>query len=95
MTQLEGLLDHRCWLTELTQVQINTLLDLRQKQASITQANDTAKQSNTIFVFTIITIVFVSNIYKALTLPGHFRITAYTYAAPSLIFIIVICVGRG
>ncbi|KAF5000342.1 hypothetical protein FGRMN_1810 [Fusarium graminum] len=40
---------------------INTLLDLRQKQASISQANDTAKQSNTVFVFTVITIVFVSN----------------------------------
>ncbi|KAM0282095.1 hypothetical protein ACHAO9_010416 [Fusarium lateritium] len=38
---------------------INTLLDLRQKQASISQANDTAKQSNTIFVFTVITIVFL------------------------------------
>ncbi|KAF5660277.1 Mg2+ transporter like zinc transport [Fusarium heterosporum] len=36
---------------------INTLLDLRQKQASISQANDTAKQSNTVFVFTVITIV--------------------------------------
>ncbi|KAF5674608.1 putative G alpha chain [Fusarium denticulatum] len=46
-------------LVELTLVQVNTLLDLRQKQATITQANDTAKQSNTIFVFTIITIVFL------------------------------------
>ncbi|KAL4904484.1 hypothetical protein BDW74DRAFT_31272 [Aspergillus multicolor] len=45
---------------------IHTLLDLRQKQASIKeaefgrqQANDTAKQGNIIMVFTIVTIVFL------------------------------------
>ncbi|CVL08615.1 uncharacterized protein FMAN_16262 [Fusarium mangiferae] len=45
---------------------INTLIDLRQKQASISQANDTAKQPNTIFLFTIIKIVFVSDAYMTL-----------------------------
>ncbi|KAJ3529040.1 hypothetical protein NM208_g9933 [Fusarium decemcellulare] len=44
---------------EMINDSINTLLDLRQKQASIRQANDTAKQSNTIFVFTVITIIFL------------------------------------
>ncbi|KAL4951389.1 hypothetical protein BDW69DRAFT_201455 [Aspergillus filifer] len=55
-------------LVEAGRVQdaIHTLLDLRQKQASIKeakfgrkQANDTAKQGNIIMVFTIVTIVFL------------------------------------
>lgn len=52
-------------------VQINTLLDLRQKQASLIeaengrkQANDTARQSNSVFVFTLITIIFVSRLFR-------------------------------
>ncbi|KAL5607089.1 hypothetical protein FOBRF1_007586 [Fusarium oxysporum] len=47
--------------------QINLFLDLRQKQASIKeaefgriQANDSARQSNSILIFTIVTIIFVS-----------------------------------
>ncbi|PWY84818.1 hypothetical protein BO70DRAFT_378975 [Aspergillus heteromorphus CBS 117.55] len=50
----------------MVQDAINTLLDLRQKQASIKeaefgrqQANDTARQSNIVMVFTIVTIVFL------------------------------------
>ncbi|KAL4961262.1 uncharacterized protein BDV14DRAFT_128581 [Aspergillus stella-maris] len=55
-------------LVEAGRVQdaIHTLLDLRQKQASIKeaefgrqQANDTAKQGNIVMVFTIVTIVFL------------------------------------
>ncbi|KAI5917325.1 hypothetical protein F4810DRAFT_696972 [Camillea tinctor] len=38
---------------------INTLLDLRQAEYSRTQANDSAKQANIIFVFTVVTIVFL------------------------------------
>ncbi|OJJ37960.1 hypothetical protein ASPWEDRAFT_472784 [Aspergillus wentii DTO 134E9] len=51
---------------DMVQNSINTLLDLRQKQASIKeaefgrlQANDTVRQSNTIMVFTIVTIIFL------------------------------------
>ncbi|CAG8919162.1 unnamed protein product [Penicillium salamii] len=51
---------------EMVQESINTLLDLRQKQASIKeaefgrrQANDTAKQANIVLVFTLVTILFL------------------------------------
>ncbi|KAJ5929318.1 Mg2+ transporter protein CorA-like/Zinc transport protein ZntB [Penicillium verhagenii] len=51
---------------KIVQESINTLLDLRQKQASIKeaefgrqQANDTAKQANIVMVFTLVTIVFL------------------------------------
>ncbi|KAJ6020907.1 Mg2+ transporter protein CorA-like/Zinc transport protein ZntB [Penicillium herquei] len=51
---------------EKVQESINTLLDLRQKQASIKeaefgrqQANDTSKQANIVMVFTLVTIVFL------------------------------------
>ncbi|KAI9869299.1 MAG: hypothetical protein M1813_000088 [Trichoglossum hirsutum] len=52
---------------ERVQNSINSLLDLKQKQANILeavsgrkQAEDTAKQGNTIMVFTLVTIIFVS-----------------------------------
>jgi hypothetical protein len=52
---------------EVVQKSIHTLVDLKQKQASPTeakfarqQAQDTAKQTDTIVVFTVVTIVFVS-----------------------------------
>ncbi|KAI4867299.1 hypothetical protein F4820DRAFT_457119 [Hypoxylon rubiginosum] len=38
---------------------ITTLLDLRQAEYSRIQANDSANQSNSIFIFTVITIVFL------------------------------------
>jgi hypothetical protein len=48
--------------------EINHLVDLKQKQANIDeaisarlQAEDTARQGTVILVFTIVTIVFVSN----------------------------------
>ncbi|GIJ90580.1 hypothetical protein Asppvi_009539 [Aspergillus pseudoviridinutans] len=51
---------------EMTRDSIDTLLDLRQKQASLAeteagrlQANDTARQSNNIYVFTLVTIFFL------------------------------------
>ncbi|KAL2010712.1 hypothetical protein VTN00DRAFT_6519 [Thermoascus crustaceus] len=51
---------------KIVQNSVHTLLDLRQKQASIReaefgrqQAQDTAKQSNTVMVFTVVTIVFL------------------------------------
>ncbi|KAL3472813.1 hypothetical protein BJX99DRAFT_261880 [Aspergillus californicus] len=51
---------------EVVQQAIDTLLDLKQKQANITeakfarqQAQDTAKQTDTIVVFTVVTIVFL------------------------------------
>ncbi|THV54800.1 hypothetical protein BGAL_0019g00010 [Botrytis galanthina] len=43
-----------------TEGYINTLLDLRQAEFGRLQAYDSARQSNSIFVFTIMTIVFVS-----------------------------------
>ncbi|KAL2851650.1 hypothetical protein BJX68DRAFT_275120 [Aspergillus pseudodeflectus] len=55
---------------EMTRSSIDTLLDLRQKQASLAeteagrlQANDTARQSNNIYVFTLVTIFFVGSLY--------------------------------
>ncbi|KAJ5691595.1 Mg2+ transporter protein CorA-like/Zinc transport protein ZntB [Penicillium malachiteum] len=51
---------------EMVHDAINTLLELRQQQASIKesefgrlQANDSARQSNTVMVFTLVTIVFL------------------------------------
>ena len=38
---------------------IDTLLDLKQKQANIAEAQSTRKQSDTVMVFTVITILFV------------------------------------
>ncbi|KAF7928957.1 uncharacterized protein EAE97_009799 [Botrytis byssoidea] len=42
-----------------TEGYINTLLDLRQAEFGRLQAYDSARQSNSIFVFTIMTIVFL------------------------------------
>ncbi|TGO38028.1 hypothetical protein BHYA_0083g00070 [Botrytis hyacinthi] len=44
--------------TDKTENYINTLLDLRQAEFGRLQAYDSARQSNSIFVFTIMTIVF-------------------------------------
>ncbi|KAI1383116.1 uncharacterized protein F4822DRAFT_435048 [Hypoxylon trugodes] len=44
---------------EKTTDYINSLLDLRQAEYSRVQANDSARQSNIIFIFTIITIIFL------------------------------------
>jgi hypothetical protein len=58
----------------LTFSQIKDLMDLRQKHANLSearlarqQAEDTGKQGNTIMVFTIITVIFVSIILNHLT----------------------------
>ncbi|UPK90240.1 hypothetical protein LCI18_001175 [Fusarium solani-melongenae] len=66
-TDIKKDLDDMVVEAEVTNDSINTLLDLRQKQASIKeaefgriQANDSARQSNSVFIFTVITIVFVS-----------------------------------
>jgi hypothetical protein len=52
---------------EVVQKSIDTLLDLKQKQANLTeaqwtrrQAQDTAKQTDTVVWFTVVTIIFVS-----------------------------------
>ncbi|KAI1800722.1 hypothetical protein F4811DRAFT_495067 [Daldinia bambusicola] len=44
---------------EKTTNYINDLLDLRQAEYNRIQANDSAKQSNSIFIFTVVTIVFL------------------------------------
>jgi hypothetical protein len=60
----------RVWLSHsshhLKSLKVNVLLDLRQKQANISeaksgreQAEETSKQGNTIPVFTVVTIIFV------------------------------------
>lgn len=63
---MKGDLDALVEEAETVHDSINLLLDLRQKQASIKeaefgriQANDSARQSNSILIFTIITIVFL------------------------------------
>lgn len=42
------------------QEDINTLLDLKQKEASIIEAKATREQSDTLMTFTVVTIIFVS-----------------------------------
>ncbi|KAJ5737699.1 uncharacterized protein N7483_002824 [Penicillium malachiteum] len=65
-TEVKRSLDDMNLEAETTHNSISTLLDLRQKQASLVeaefghlQANDTARQSNSVFVFTVITIIFL------------------------------------
>ncbi|KAJ6004574.1 hypothetical protein N7540_012943 [Penicillium herquei] len=65
-TEVKRSLDDMNLEAEKTHNSITTLLDLRQKQASLVeaefghlQANDTARQSNSVFVFTVITIIFL------------------------------------
>lgn len=45
---------------EFVQTALHTLLNLKQKQASIEEAKSAREQSATIMVFTVITIIFVS-----------------------------------
>ena len=40
---------------------INTLLDLKQKEATILEAQATRRQSDAVMVFTVVTIIFVSS----------------------------------
>ncbi|GES62743.1 Mg2+ transporter protein, CorA-like/Zinc transport protein ZntB [Aspergillus terreus] len=65
-TEIAQDLDGMITEAEMTRDSIDTLLDLRQKQASLAeteagrlQANDTARQSNNIYVFTLVTIFFL------------------------------------
>ncbi|GFF54269.1 hypothetical protein IFM58399_09785 [Aspergillus lentulus] len=65
-TEIARDLDGMILEAEMTRDSIDTLLDLRQKQASLAeteagrlQANDTARQSNNIYVFTLVTIFFL------------------------------------
>lgn len=64
---------------EFVQKAIDMLLDLKQKQANIVEAEfarkqseDTAKQSDTIMVFTVVTILFVSAYFR-LVLKYHYN----------------------
>ncbi|KAJ4169625.1 hypothetical protein NW754_005777 [Fusarium falciforme] len=67
LTDVKKDLDDMVVEAEVTNDSINTLLDLKQKQASIKeaefsriQANGSARQSNSVFIFTVITIVLAS-----------------------------------
>lgn len=42
---------------------INTLLDLKQKEATILEAQATRRQSDAVMVFTVVTIIFVSSTF--------------------------------
>lgn len=45
---------------EYVRKSLDTLLDLKQKQANIQEALNTRTQSGTVMIFTVITIIFVS-----------------------------------
>lgn len=58
---------------------INSLLDLKQKEAGIVEAQATHRQSDTVMTFTIVTIIFVGDHFSAAELladassyPRHF-----------------------
>jgi hypothetical protein len=62
---MTSVLSHVC--TDQLTLQLNNLLDLKVKQATVFEAQlsrmaalDTARQGQTILVFTIVTIIFVS-----------------------------------
>lgn len=56
---------------------INKLLDLRQKQATIMEAQATRRQSDSVMVFTVVTVVFVSEIF--LFFSSHPEFSTYFY----------------
>lgn len=41
--------------------QLKDLVDLKQKQANVSEARESRKQGNAIIIFTIVTVIFVSN----------------------------------
>ncbi|KAJ5214905.1 ankyrin [Penicillium chermesinum] len=66
-SEIKGEIEEMIKEAEFVQQAIDTLLDLKQKQANITEAqysrkqsDDTATQSDTVMVFTVVTILFVS-----------------------------------
>ncbi|KAH0565988.1 hypothetical protein GP486_000615 [Trichoglossum hirsutum] len=76
---------------ERVQNSINSLLDLKQKQANILeavsgrkQAEDTARQGNTIMVFTIVTIIFLPMSFLASLFA--LDVTSFPHRADNLVY---------
>lgn len=63
LTPLETKEDIESMIEDAKSVQsaINTLLDLKQKEATILEAQATRRQSDAVMVFTVVTIIFVSS----------------------------------
>jgi Mg2+ and Co2+ transporter CorA len=64
---IEGMIED----SKSVQSAINTLLDLKQKEATILEAQATRRQSDAVMVFTVVTIIFVSS--------HKFLANTYTY----------------
>jgi hypothetical protein len=57
---IEGMIED----AKSVQSAINTLLDLKQKEATILEAQATRRQSDAVMVFTVVTIIFVSTAFQ-------------------------------